>query len=69
MRLLQKQKKKYLHNRNNVNISMLKDVIIDEANLESMADLEKTFRVQNLYPMHRGNTTVLIKFDTLAKTY
>ena len=48
---------------------MLKDVIIDEANLESMADLEKTFRVQNLYPMHRGNTTVLIKFDTLAKTY
>ena len=48
MRLLQKQKKKYLHNRNNVNINMLKDVIIDEANLESMAHLEKIFRVQNL---------------------
>ena len=48
MRLLQKQKRKYLHNRNNVNINMLKDVIIDEANLESMAHLEKIFRVQHL---------------------
>ena len=44
MRILQK-KKTPLQSRNNININMFKN-IIKEANLESMADLEKNFRVQ-----------------------
>ena len=52
----------FLQNRNNVNTNMPKDIIMDEANLESMTDL-KVFRVQTLLrrSMHRVNLAVLMK--------
>ena len=48
MRLLQKQETIFLKNRHNVNINMLKNIIKDEANLESMTDRKKIFRVESL---------------------
>ena len=56
MRFLQKLKKTFLQNRNNVNTDMLKDITIEEANVESMADLE----------IFRLNTLALIKFGSQA---
>ena len=56
MRLLQKLKKTFLQNRNNVNIDMLKDITIEEANVESMTDLE----------IFRLNTSALMKFGSQA---
>lgn len=56
MRFLQKLKKTFLQNRNNVNTDMLKDITIEEANVESMADLE----------IFRLNTLALMKFGSQA---
>ena len=56
MRFLQKLKKTFLQNRNNVNTDMLKDITIEEANVESMADLE----------IFCLNTLALMKFGSQA---
>ena len=42
------KKNTILQNRNNANIIILKNIIIDETNLKSMTNLEKILRVQTL---------------------